>query len=128
LLSDYNFNERYLISTGSILEIYSKIDKNFPNVSLIIRDSINDSPVYLGFDQYTNGNLKDTITPSKKDYIYKTNEIERVYLNEVFDGKSDEIRYTKSNGDYELFYPYRKGKKIMILYFSENQRYGKIGS
>ena len=127
-LLNYEFSEKYIIETTDILEIYSKTDKNFPNVNLLVKDTINGSPTYLGFNRYESGNLQDTITPKKQNYIYKTTQIEREYLDKIFSRKSNEIRYSNRNGEYELFYPYIQGEKIIVLYFSEQQRYGKIGS
>ena len=72
--------------------------------------------------------LNDTIKPQKIRHIYKTTQVEREYLDKIFSGKSEELRYSNHDGEYELFYPYKKGKKIIVLYFSEQQRYGKIGS
>ena len=126
-LVNYTFSESYIKETAAILEVLSGTDKNFPSVTVIVKDSIKDSPVYLGFNEYYNGNLKDTIHPQKADYIYKTTQEERDYLNIVFTKKSEEIRYSSHDGTYELFYPYKKNGKNIILYFSEQQRYGKLG-
>ncbi|OUD35396.1 hypothetical protein, partial [Flavobacterium sp. FPG59] len=89
---------------------------------------INGSPVYLGFNQSNYEKLNDSSKPNKKEYLYKTTQEEREYLDNVFSGKSEELRYSNHDGDYELFYPYKKGKKIIVLYFSEYVRYGKLGS
>lgn len=127
-LVNYEFSEEYINETSTILEIYSETDKNFPSVNLLVKDSINGSPVYLGFNQSNYEKLNDTIEPNKKEYLYKTTQEEREYLDKVFSGKSEELRYSNHDGDYELFYPYKKGKKIIVLYFSEYVRYGKLGS
>ncbi len=127
-LLDYEFSEKYINETSAILEIYSATDKNFPDVHLLVKDSINGSPVYLGFNQSNYQDLNDTIQPLKREYIYKTTEEERDYLDKIFNGKSKELRYSNYDGKYELFYPYKRGKKIIVLYFSERQRYGKLGS
>lgn len=127
-LLNYEFSEKYINETSSILEIYSETDKNFPSVNLLVKDSINGSPVYLGFNQNDSENLNDTIKPQKRRHIYKTTQAEREYLDKIFSGKSEELRYTNHDGEYELFYPYKKGEKIIVLYFSEQQRYGKLGS
>ncbi|TPG31813.1 peptidase [Flavobacterium pectinovorum] len=127
-LVNYTFSENYIKETSEILEILSGTDKNFPSVTLIVKDSIKGSPVYLGFNEYFGDNLKDTIKPQKSDYIYKTTQEERAYLNSVFDKKNEELRYSSHDGNYELFYPYKKNGKKVILYFSEQQRYGKLGS
>ncbi|MES2575728.1 MAG: peptidase [Bacteroidota bacterium] len=127
-LVDYKFSEKYIVETANILEILSKTDENFPSVTLIVKDTIDGSPVFLGFNEYEGGDLMDTIRPKKIEYIYKTTQPERDYLNGVFEKNSDELRYSSHDGNYELFYPYIKGKKKIVLYFSEHQRYGKIGS
>ena len=49
------------------------------------------------------------------------------YLAEVFAGNITD-RFSSSNGHYELFYPVKIEGKIIVLYLSERQRYGKIGS
>jgi hypothetical protein len=127
-LVNYEFSEKYINETSNILEIYSETDKNFPSVNLLVKDSINGSPIYLGFNQSDSKNLNDTIKPQKIRHIYKTTQAEREYLDKIFSGKSEELRYSNHDGEYELFYPYKKGKKIIVLYFSDQQRYGKLGS
>ncbi|MEN2490258.1 hypothetical protein AAYQ05_20815 [Flavobacterium sp. B11] len=128
-LLNYTFSKAYIKETTGILRILSETDKNFPSVTLIVKDSIKDSPVFLGFSAYYNEGLdSDTIQPQKVNYIYQTTKEERVYLNEVFNKNSDELRYSSRNGNYELFYPYKKNGKTIIIYFSEQQRYGKLGS
>ena len=72
--------------------------------------------------------VNDTIKPRKREYLYRTTQEEREYLDLIFSGKSEELRYSNHDGNYELFYPYKKGEKIIVLYFSEQQRYGKLGS
>jgi len=128
-LLNYTFSKSYIKETTGILRVLSQTDKNFPVVTLIVKDSIKGTSVFLGFNAYYNEGLdNDTIQPQKVNYIYQTTKEERIYLNEVFNKNSDEIRYSSSNGTYELFYPYRKNGKTIIIYFSEQQRYGKLGS
>jgi NADH:ubiquinone oxidoreductase subunit 5 (subunit L)/multisubunit Na+/H+ antiporter MnhA subunit len=127
-LLNYSFTKDYIISSADILNLFSNTDRNFPNVQIIVQDSINNKEVYLSFDNYSNLRKKDTIIPRKIEYIYKTTEPERTYLEQVFKQKSNDIRFSSYDGNYELFYPYRKDNKIFVIYFSETQRYGKIGS
>lgn len=127
-LVNYSFNEKWIIETEDILEILSKTDDNFPHVSILVKDSIDSEPVFLGFTAYYNGNLTDTIQPAKKTFIRKTTQPERDYLNTVFEDGNNDYRYSSHDGRYELFYPFMKGQKRIIIYFSEYQRYGKIGS
>ncbi|MFA8433558.1 MAG: hypothetical protein ACEPOZ_03480 [Marinifilaceae bacterium] len=126
-LVDYRFNEKWILKTADILEILSKTDKHFPNISVIVKDSIDGSGLFLSFNNYYN-NLNDTIKPKKKEFIYESTKPERDYLNKVFNTNYKELRFSASNGDYELFYPYYSNNKKIVLYFSDYQRYGKIGS
>ena len=127
-LVNYNFSESYIKETADILGVLSRTDKNFPNVTVIVKDSLKGSSLYLGFDDYFEGSLKDTIKPQKKEFIYKTTKEERDYLKSVFEKDNDELRYNSNDGNYELFYPYKKNGKKIVLYFSDYQRYGKLGS
>ncbi len=126
-LLDYTFDKNWIIETADILDIYSKTDKHFPYVAVIVADSIDKSHVFLGFSNYY-GQLNDTIQPLKKDFIQQTTKVEREYLDKVFFENIDNVRFSASDGRYELFYPCLKDGKKMVLYFSDYQRYGKFGS
>lgn len=127
-LLDYEFNEGWIIHSAAIMSYLSKTDKNFPNVEMIVRDSIEGEPVYLKFGQFYGGNLRDTIAPDKNKFIRSTTQEERVFLKAFFNGEHDKHRYSAHDGQYELFYPYVKDDKTILLYFSDRQRYGKLGS
>lgn len=126
-LLNYSFNENWIIETDDILDLYAKTDEHFPYVSVIVPDSIDSSKVYLGFRDYY-GQLNDTIRPIKKNFIQQTTKEEREYLDKVFYENLNEVRFSANDGRYELFYPYVKNRKRIILYFTDYQRYGKIGS
>lgn len=79
-LVNYNFDEKWVTETKYILEILSKTDDNFPHVSILVKDSIDSEPVFLGFTAYFHGNLTDIIQPVKKDFITKTTQPERDYF------------------------------------------------
>lgn len=127
-LVNYKFDEKWIVKTEDILEVFSKTDGNFPHVSILVKDSIDGEPVFLGFNANYYGSLTDTIQPKKKMFIRKTTQPERDYLNDVFEKGKKDYRYSSHDGRYELFYPYTQGKKTIVVYFSEYQRYGKIGS
>ena len=124
-LLDYNFTDNYINQSADILELYTKTDTYFPDVAIITKDNVDSSVVYLSFNSYSSENVNDTIPTRKKDYIRKTTKLEREYFETVFSQNNTEIRYTSSDGNYELFYPYVKVDKKIILYFSDYQRYGK---
>ena len=126
-LVNYSFDEKWILETEDILDLYTKTDKHFPYISVIVADSIDKSQIFLRFRDY-NGKINDTIPPVKKDFIQQTTKEEREYLMNVFYKNHDGMRYSASDGRYELFYPYFKDGKRIVLYFSEYQRYGKIGS
>ncbi|MBE9467792.1 MAG: hypothetical protein IMY72_05640 [Bacteroidetes bacterium] len=126
---NYSFTENWINETDEILNILSKTNKHFPHISVIVKDSIDDSKLFLGFRSYYGYlSVNDTIKPHKKKYILKTTKPERDYLNKIFESKFDEIRFSAHDGNYEFYYPYIKGGKIIVLYFSDHKRYGKIGS
>jgi hypothetical protein len=126
-LVNYSFDKKWMIETDNILDLYSKTDKNFPYVSVIVADSLDNSKVFLEFsDYYENSN--DTTPPLKKNFLHQTTKDEREYLNRVFFENLNEVKFSAKNGKYELFYPYFKDGKKIVLYFSDYQRYGKIGS
>ena len=131
-LLNYQFNQNWLVETDNTLDLLRKTDKNFPNVLVIVKDSIDNSDVLLGFRNYSkidyNKPTIETIQPVKQGFILETTKQERDYLNRVFDENSDEIRFSASDGNYQLYYPYSKDGKRIVLYFSDYQRYGKFGS
>lgn len=126
-LVDYKFDDAWINETRDILNIFSKTDKHFPNIHVITLDSIDNSEVFLHFNAYR-GYHRDTVTNYKVKFILETTKEERDYLNTIFKSDSEEIRFSAHDGNYELFYPYYNGDKRIVLFFSDYQRYGKIGS
>lgn len=127
-LVDYAFTNKWLKKTDDILEILSATDKNFPHISIIVKDTIYQDDVFLSFSSYDQLYQNDTIPIFKKNYLRRTTQQEREYLHEVFVEGSKDYRYSSHDGTYELFFPYFKDQNKIIIYFSEYQRYGKFGS
>ncbi len=129
-LANYEFTENWIVKTENTLDLMSKTDKNFPYVSVIVKDSIDGSEVFLKFDDYQKTYTEDGkwLAPQKKDYIFRATKVDRDYLKKVFDEGTAERRFTAFDGNYELFYPYFEGDKKVVLYFSDYQKYGKLGS
>lgn len=126
-LLNYQFSRDWLIEMDNTLDLMGKTDKNFPNVLVIVKDSIDNSEVFLGFRDY-NEPADKTLQPIKQGFILETTKPERDYLNRVFSENFDEIRFNATDGNYQLYYPYSKNGKRIVLYFSDYQRYGKLGS
>lgn len=149
-LADYRFDSAYIKKAALILELMSKEDSAFKAATVIVPDTIGNKQVYLafsadshlsgideqapdtqgvgddnGFVVTRNGN-KETI--SKTQYLYAPYLSEREYLQRIFAGQTNEIRYEVKDGNYSLCHPYRKNGKTIVLCFSDYQEYGKIGS
>jgi putative protease len=149
-LADYRFDFAYIKKAALILELMSKEDSAFKAATVIVPDTIGNKQVYLafsadsqlsgideqapnargvgddnGFVVTRNGN-KETI--SKTQYLYAPNLSEREYLQRVFAGQTNEIRYEAKDGNYSLCHPYRQNGETIVLCFSDYQQYGKIGS
>ncbi len=121
-LSNYQFENSWRSLARNNLLLLEKIDESFPDIKLIVADEINEKPVFLAFnDYYYKKNDK------KVDFIYSCSASERAYLTDVFEGNLKEL-FSSSDGHYELYYPVEISGKIIVLYLSERQRYGKLGS
>ena len=127
-LVNYSLTIEWAKKTEEILRIIAKTDKHFPHVDVIVADTLKN--VFLRFDnnctRYNDNNEYELYAKSR--YIASTTKQERDYLSTVFFENNNEIRFSSRDGNYELFYPYRKNGKVIVLYFSDYQRYGKIGS
>lgn len=126
----YEFSDGWLLSTRDTLEFFEKTERNFPHVSVIVKDEVDGTPVFLAFRDYSavKNDKGEVLPPEKRSYLLKTAKPDRDYLNRVFDEGLTETRFSALDGRYELFYPYFKDGKRIVLYFSDYQRYGKMGS
>jgi hypothetical protein len=123
-LADYRFDSAYVEMTTRLLDVLSKQDESFPSMFVIIRDRIEGKEVFLQFGRWFSWNEFE----KKTEYIFSCSAEERKYLEECFAKKSDRHRFSAADGNYELYYPVTTKKGFMVLYFTDSQRYGKIGS
>lgn len=126
-LVNYSFDKKWQTQTCEILQLVSKTDKNFQYVSVITKDVINQSNVFLEFRSYCYLSSQDTVPLAKINFMLETTNEEREYLKGVFEEHKSDLRFSAADGKYELYYPYVKGDKRIVLYFSDYQRYGKSG-
>lgn len=124
--AQYSFSKDFIQQTKQNLVLLSKTDENFPNVSLILRDEIESHKVFLIFSERTRYKEEDDL--SKADYIVSTSKEERDYLAFVFENGNLDYKYSANDGRYELYYPVQTQNGIIVLYLSQYNRYGKIGS
>jgi len=125
-LSNYDFKKTYIEFAAEQLEVLSKIEESFPRVNIIVKDTIGSKSVFLLFNDYDK--LSKEEEPKKCDYIYSTGTEEREYLTQVFNGQAEKLKFSASDGSYELYFPVKSGNNIIIVYLSQHRRYGKIGS
>jgi hypothetical protein len=134
-IANYQFSIDYVKKAEQTLGIIRKIDKNFPEVILIVPDKIDNKKVFLGFG----GNIDsgDEVNINKPDqkkrfekprFIYSATREEREYLDKVFAGNERNYKFSYEKGNYQLYFPALINGKKIVLYFSDYQRYGKFGS
>jgi hypothetical protein len=126
-LLNYGFHAQWVKETCDILEIYSRTDSHFPFVTVVVADTIDRTMVYLGFNKH-HSNIQEGNLPEKTRFIQSTTQEEREYLDKVFQKNLEEVKFIASGGRYELFYPYRKNGKCMVLHFSESPRFSGYGN
>lgn len=71
---------------------------------------------------------KTQIAVDKKYYVQQLSLTETEYLDSVFQHKNKEMKFVAKDGSYELYYPYTFNGKTIVLYFTDQQSYGKFGS
>ncbi len=132
-LLNYSFEEKWLIETGKILNLHPKMDSNFSDISVIMKDTLDKSTIFLEFDEYKeydyiheDKDSTDIEKPTKTEYILQTTVAERECLKKVFEGNSNEIQFSANNEKYELYYPYSKNNKKIILHLVAYKKHGRI--
>ena len=155
VLADYRFDLAYINKSAEILKLMAKEDSAFESATIIVPDSVGGKAVYLSFTErppyyeageellLSEGRSSEKLeiedgfavvkdgkqqVVKKTKYLYAPNLEMRTYLQKVFAGQTDEIRYEAKDGNYSLCRPYRQSGKTAVLCFSDYQRYGKIGS
>lgn len=125
-LANYEFTKDYLAKSSQILSVLEKIDSSFPEVEVILLDNIDGKNVFMGFRKRDYPDKDES--PKKQDYIFSTSKEDRAYLESIFSGGKKDRRFLTKDNNYMLYVPVNAGGKIMVLYFSDYQRYGKSGS
>ncbi len=121
-LANYQYNLAYLREVETTLLLFKKQEETFKSIALIIDDNIKGKQVFLELDSVYN------TLPEKISKVFACSKDEREYLRKVFSGQVSTYRFSSSDGNYELYYPVKVKNRIMVLYFNDYQRYGKLGS
>jgi hypothetical protein len=123
-LGDYQYDLTYFKHAEGALELFKNQDENLDSVQVIHEDKILGKQVFLQFSHLYS---YDTL-PDKTKQIYSCSREERKYLRSVFAGRTAKYRFSSRDGHYELYYPVKTPKRVIVFYFTDYQRYGKIGS
>jgi hypothetical protein len=125
-LANYQFSADYVKKSEAILGVITKIDKHFPEVMLIAPDAIDGKALFLAFGKDHYRNDKEPLEMSS--FIFSASQDERNYLARIFSTKDMGHKFDDEKGKYQLYFPVEIGGKKLVLYFSDDQRYGKLGS
>jgi hypothetical protein len=123
-LGDYQYDLAYFQQVEAALELFKNQDENLNSIQLIHEDNIPGKRVFLQFS----GLYSHDALPEKTKQIYACSREEREYLRSVFNGRNSKYRFSSHDGHYELYYPVQTPKGVIIFYFTDYQRYGKLGS
>jgi hypothetical protein len=123
-LGNYQYDLAYFQQAEAALELFKNQDENLNSIQLIHEDNILGKQVFLQFSSLYSRN----ILPEKTGQIHSCSREEREYLRNVFDGRNFKYRFSSHDGHYELYYPVKTPKRVMVFYFTDYQRYGKFGS
>ncbi|HOW82180.1 MAG TPA: hypothetical protein PK573_06440 [Spirochaetota bacterium] len=126
-LDKYQFKKEWIDKASNMLAVMSSTDNNFNSVSIIVNDTIEGSDVFLEYAQFNDFDGKDQ-SIKKTQFMLSTSLQEREYLNDVFHDNHRGELFVSHDGDYKLFFPVSVGGRVFVLLFSDQQRYGKIGS
>lgn len=125
-MGQYRFDLDYIQTTESVLARITKEEKFFPSATILVPDQIDGHPTILEFESWRYHD-KDN-APTKVQFIRKCTPEERQYLNAVFRSAEFKPRFSAYKGTYELFYPIKTARGVIVLFLSEHGNYGKIGS
>lgn len=121
-LGEYQYNTTYLEEVQSTLLLFAKQEESFQSIMLIVEDEMQGKKLFLGLNH-----IYEKL-PDKTANIFSCSKDEREYLRKVFAGEDSTHRFSSSDGRYELYYPVKTKNRIIVLYFTDYQRYGKFGS
>lgn len=126
-MSAYEFNWDYIQQTANMLDVLHKSDPSFRRLSLILPEKVNEAEVFISIYAKAGGFSRDQ-PPQKGEYVFASSEEDRSYLRGVFvEGKRD-YKFMADRGNYALYYPVEIDGKVIVLYYSDFQQYGKFGS
>lgn len=130
---NFNFSKQSVLALSRQVEVIAKIDSTVDDLALLVQDDIDGRPVVLSFGRNASWRAAQEDNEEgqelrKINYLFSASQAQRAYLQDVYRGKTTEPRFEANQGHYELFYPVKTGHKVVVFYFNDYQRYGKISS
>jgi len=122
--AEFSIDSSRMANISENLAILSRESESFPIIDILYLHNIKGKEVFLKMRQYFYWHPDFSV----KDLIFSCSMIEKKYLKEVFAGKKESHYFSAADGRYELYYPVKTKKGIFVLYCTDHQNYGKLGS
>ena len=117
-MSNYTFSRNWVANTASLLSLMTRLGHN--DIAVIVEDEINESTVYLTFDELSGPNDRNEY--ERMDFVKRYSPEEREYFKKVFGDDHIEKYFASNKGAYQLFVPYENDDKKIILFFTDKKR------
>lgn len=129
-MTAYQYSMLYLSTLKNDLTLLLKIEERLPNAIVLVADEVDGQKVILGLGRnsyyYTDEETDENVLYSKRSHIFSTSQEERNYLFSVFDGNTDEYKYSSHDEKFELYFPIQNENGKIVLYLNKtNSRYAK---
>jgi hypothetical protein len=118
-MANYRYEEGWISDTSRHLALMER-QGSYSNVSLILRDAINEQAVYLTFRAGTSTS-DDEAEPRIRHALQATAE-ELAYLDGVFDSGNMVARFWARSERYEVLLPVKAGGRVVVLRFGDDDR------
>lgn len=116
-------------NSAGLLQLMGKQNRHFPNVSLLIQEPVLGKQQVLQLDQYRQSANAVPFEDDKVKHVLALSQVERAYLEAVFERGEQGHLYLSEDSNYQLFYPVKLGGgRQAVLYFAQRLRYGKGSS
>ena len=125
-LAEYSFTPGYVNRAAETLKLLSRINERSPQVMVIVEEQTPERRFILAFENHSSWESSGVRT--RAEFVYPCSPEEREYLLRVFEGQESNHRFSASDGRYELYLPAKIGNRTIVMYFSDWNRYGKLGS
>ncbi|MEM9293818.1 MAG: hypothetical protein AAGD01_19225 [Acidobacteriota bacterium] len=127
-LARFELSRGYIEEVRRTLQRLDALDRDFPQPQIIQRTELDGRPVYLALTTYAYLPESRTEALVIEDYLRSFSAPERRYLDKVFSAGDEGHRFSAHDGSYEVFVPVHDQGETLVLYFSDYQSYGKVGS